>query len=92
MTFDECQQDLVAIRRQQGTRFPLIRIDCGGSVYKGRLARTDSDPEHREAVKDPYGIIVLEEPTRGRSQQTILQIASLPGGSIKALGEREDRN
>ena len=87
MTFDECQQDLVAIRRQQGTRYPLIRIDCGGSIYKGRLARTDSDPEHRCGAQDPFGIIVLEEPTRGRSQETVLQIASIPKGSIRPLSD-----
>jgi hypothetical protein len=44
MTFDECQDVLTRIRRKQGTRCPVIRVDYGGSVFKGRLVRCDSDP------------------------------------------------
>ena len=38
---------LVSIRRKQGTRCPLVRVDYAGTVVRGRLARADSDPEYR---------------------------------------------
>lgn len=83
MTFDECQRALVPIRRRQGTRFPTIRIDYGGAVYHGRLARADSDPEHRQAARTPYGVLVLEAPGLARGPQTVLQIANLESHAIR---------
>lgn len=83
MTFDQCHDTLVSIRRRQGTRYPLIRIDCGGTVYRGRLARADSDPEHRKRSNSPYGVLVLEGAGLTRGPETILQIASIRDGAIQ---------
>jgi len=83
MTFDECQEELDSIRSKQGTLRPLIRVDYGGSCYKGILARADSDPESRSQAHSPFGVLVLEEPGLARRPQTILQIASIAPGAIK---------
>jgi len=83
MTFDECQREVESIRRKQGTSRPLLRVDYGGSTYKGRLARVDSDPETRPGGQSPFGVLVLEEPGLVRTPQTILQIASIAPGSIR---------
>ncbi len=83
MTFDECHEKLVAIRRKQGTRCPVIRVDYGGSIFQGRLSRADSDPEHRSEAKSPYGVLVLESPGLARGPQTVLQIASIAAESIR---------
>jgi hypothetical protein len=82
MTFDECQHELDAIRRRQGTSAPLIRVDYGGACYKGRLSRTDSDPDNRPPSSIPFGVLVLDEPGLVRGPQTILQIASIDAGAI----------
>jgi hypothetical protein len=85
MTFDECHRRLVSIRRKQGTRCPLVRIDYGGSIFQGRLTRADSDPEHRKAQQSPYGVLVLEGLGLSRGPETILQIANIPEGGIGEL-------
>jgi hypothetical protein len=85
MTFDECQQTLVSIRRKQGTRFPLVRVDYGGTIYRGRLARADSDPEFRHDASSPYGVLVLEQLGLGRGPETILQIANIPSQGLQSL-------
>ena len=85
MTFDQCQNNLVAIRRRQGTRYPMVRVDCGGTVYRGRLARADSDPEHRKTAQSPFGVIVLEGMGLTRGPETILQIASIHEDGIRDL-------
>ena len=85
MTFEECHSYLVAIRRKQGTRCPLIRVDCAGMVYQGRLTRSDSDPEHRKISNSPYGILVLENVGLSRTPEMILQIANISEGGIHAL-------
>jgi hypothetical protein len=82
MTFDECQRELETIRRRQGTPMPMIRVDYGGSCYKGRLSRSDSDPDNRPPASTPFGVLVLEEPGLVRGPQTILQIASIDLGAI----------
>ena len=82
MTFDECHERLVQIRRTQGTRHPKLRIDCGGSVYRGRLARADSDPEHRGAPMAPSGALVLDDLKAGRAAQTVLPLAQIDAGGI----------
>ncbi len=82
MTFDQCQNALTFIRRRQGTRCPMVRIDFGGSVYRGRLVRSDSDPEHRGKVKPPSGFLVLEDPDVGRRPEIMLQIATLEPDAI----------
>ncbi len=85
MNFDQCHDQLVALRRKQKTRYPLVRIDCGGATYRGRLTRADSDPEYRELSPSPYGILILEGLGLTRSPETILQIANIPSGGIKEL-------
>jgi hypothetical protein len=83
MTFEQCQHALVAIRRKQGTRYPLVRVDCGGAVYRGRLARADSDPEFVNDRSSPYGVLVLEQVGLSRGPETIVQIASIPQDGLK---------
>ncbi len=85
MTFDECDRALLPIRSKQGTPRPIIRVDYGGSVFQGRVARTDSDPGHRP--ESPYGMIVLEAPGLVHGPQTLLQIASIAPGSIRDVSE-----
>jgi hypothetical protein len=85
MTFDECHSTLAGIRKAQGTRCPLVRVDYGGKVVRGRLARADSDPEHGHEASSPYGVIVLENLGLSRTPETILQIASIPVGGLKEL-------
>lgn len=87
MTFDECHDQLTAIRRKQGTPSPLIRVDYNGAAYRGRLARTDSDPEIRQGRTSPFGVIVLEEVGLAAGPQTLLQIASIPGNGIRDIAE-----
>jgi hypothetical protein len=88
MTFEECQQALVTIRRRQGTRYPLLRVDYGGTVFRGRLARADSDPEFRHDSSSPYGVLVLEQLGLGRGPQTILQIANIPESGLNPLEQQ----
>jgi hypothetical protein len=84
MTFDQCSEQLTAIRRSQGTDRPLIRVDFGGTAYRGRLARSDSDQTYRPS---PYGVLVLESLGLARAPETILQIASIPAGGIRDINE-----
>ena len=83
MTFEECQKAMLDIRRKQGTRCPIVRVDYGGSIFQGRVRRCDSDPEHRPAAATPYGVLVLEDPGLGRGPETVLQIASIAPSGIK---------
>ena len=85
MTFETCHSQLVTIRRKQGTRCPLIRVDVGGAVYQGRLTRADSDPEYRKQSTTPYGVLVLEGLGLSRTPETILQIANIPEDGIHGL-------
>jgi hypothetical protein len=85
MTVEQCHLNLLSIRRKQGTRYPLIRVDCGGASYRGRLARSDSDPEHRKQTNSPYGVLVLEGLGLTRGPETILQIASITENGIVDL-------
>ncbi len=85
MTFEQCQRTLIMIRRQQGTRYPLVRVDCAGAVYRGRLARADSDPEFLQAASSPYGVLVLEPIGLNRSPETIVQIASIPEDGLNPI-------
>lgn len=91
MTIDECHSTVQTIRRRQGTRRPLVRIDCGGIVYRGRLAKADSDPEHRKATASPFGLLVLEGLGLGRGPETILQIGNIPAGGIAEIEPAEAR-
>jgi hypothetical protein len=84
MTFEDCHRQLVQIRRRQGTRCPLVRIDCGDAVYQGRLTRSDTDPEYRRP-EAAYGIVVLEGLGLTRGPQTVLQIANIPADGIKDM-------
>ncbi len=85
MTFEQFHAILAEIRRKQGTKCPLVRIDYGGMVVRGRLARSDSDPENRRDVNSPYGVIVLESPGLCRAPETILQIANIPENGVQPL-------
>jgi hypothetical protein len=85
MTVDECHSTLAGIRKRQGTRCPLVRVDYAGKVIQGRVARADSDPEHRSEPSSPYGVIVLENLGLSRFPETILQIASIPAGGLQEL-------
>lgn len=85
MTFEECHSALANIRRKQGTRCPLVRVDYGGTVFRGRLARADSDPDRRKDSSSPYGVLVLESLGLCRVPETILQIASIPAGGLQEL-------
>jgi hypothetical protein len=85
MTFEQCHANLMVIRRRQGTRCPVLKIAYNGTVYQGRLARTDSDPEFRRPTGSPFGVLVLENPGLGRGPETILQIASIPENGIADL-------
>ena len=87
MTFEQCQSVLVAIRRKQGTRCPLVRVDCGGMVVRGRLARSDSDPEFRRNNGSPYGVLVLEGIGLSRHPETFVQIASIPEDGLRSIDE-----
>ncbi len=85
MTLDECHERLVSIRRQQGTRHPRVRIDCGDMVYRGRIARSDTDPEHRPAPLAPQGVLVLEDLKKGRAAQTVIAIDAIDAGGIQTV-------
>ncbi|CAN5620861.1 hypothetical protein BH23PLA1_BH23PLA1_13770 [soil metagenome] len=85
MTFDECHDRLVSIRRKQGTRHPRVRIDCGEVVYRGRIARSDSDPEHRPAPLAPQGVLILEDLKVGRAAQTIVAIDAIDADGIREI-------
>ena len=85
MTFEQCRDALVAIRRKQGTRYPVVRIDYGGTVFRGRLARADSDPEFRHDAASPYGVLVLEQLGLSRGPETVLQIANIPQDGLKPI-------
>jgi hypothetical protein len=85
MTFDQCERTLIAIRRKQGTRYPLVRVEYGGSVYQGRLSRADSDPEFRREGGSPFGVLVLEQLGLARAPETILQITNIPQDGLQPL-------
>ncbi len=85
MTFEQCNATLAAIRREQGTRCPLVRVDYAGTIVLGRLARSDSDPEQRWDRNSPYGVLVHENPGLSFSPETILQIANIPEGGLHPL-------
>jgi len=87
MTFDECQDRLTGIRRRQGTRYPKIRIDCGGASYRGRLARADSDPEFRPQPLAPQGALVLEDLKTGRATQTTVPLDQITADHLHELDE-----
>lgn len=89
MTLDECQQVLSSIRQRQGTEHPLLRIDLGGSVFLGRLRRSDSDPEFRERRPNRYGSIVVEPNPPLAGTPMTLQIADLSWSAIKGLGDED---
>ncbi|MHC5540661.1 hypothetical protein ACYOEI_20780 [Singulisphaera rosea] len=87
MTFDQCQSTLAAIRQKQGTRCPLVRVDYGGTMIRGRLSRADSDPDHSHDASSPYGVLVLENLGLSRAPETILQIANIPEGGLHPLDD-----
>ena len=92
MTFEKCHDTLTTIRRTQGTRCPLIRIDYSGQVVRGRLARSDSDPDRRHEPSSPYGILVLEPIGLNRGPETILQIANIPDDGLERWPQRRLRD
>jgi len=90
MTFDECHDQLVRIRRQQGTRHPKLRVDSGGQVFRGRLARADSDPEFRPAPLRPTGALVLEDLKAGRKARIVLPLERIEPEGIRELDNDAD--
>ena len=81
MTFDECHKALIEARRKQGTRCPIIRVDAGGSTYRGRLRRADSDPEHRRlAAVETRGVLEVEQGAHGRA---VVPIDAIPADGIR---------
>ena len=87
MTFEKCQAALRAIRRQQGTRSPLVRVEYGGAVFKGRVTRSDSDPETVGDGPRPFGLLVLEPPGLAHTPETVLQIAGIPDNGLRSLDD-----
>jgi len=87
MTVEQCHANLSTIRRKQGTRYPLIRVHCAGTSYRGRLSRSDSDPEYRKHPSSPFGILVLESLGLTRGPETIVQIASIVDDGICELDD-----
>lgn len=87
MTFEQCHSVLVSLRRKQGTSCPLVRVDYAGTVFRGRVARSDSDPENRRGSSSPFGLLVLEAPGLERGPETILQIASIPANGLHSIDE-----
>jgi hypothetical protein len=85
MTFEQCHANVLAIRRRQGTRCPVVKVAYNGTVYQGRLSRTDSDPEFRNHCGSPFGVIVLENLGLARGPEMILQIAGIPEDGIADL-------
>lgn len=83
MTLDQCQSALTAIRRRQGTRSPMIRVECQGSRYQGRLVRSDSDPENRHDPRSPFGTITLASPGLFSEREVVLQIANIADGGVQ---------
>jgi hypothetical protein len=86
MTFEHCHSTLVSIRRKQGTRCPLVRVDYAGTIFRGRLSRADSDPEYRRG-DSPFGVLVLENLGLTRTPETILQIANIPENGLKSIDD-----
>jgi len=87
MTFEQCHTVLVDIRRKQGTRCPLVKVQYAGTVVSGRVARSDSDPETRRETASPFGLLVLEGPGLQSGPQTILQIASIPEDGLHSIDD-----
>ena len=87
MTFDQCQSALATISRKQGTNRPLVRVDFAGSQYRGRVARSDSDPHHRNEHDSPFGVLVLEDPGLSRSPETYFQIADIPDNGLRSIDD-----
>lgn len=88
MTFDQCHETLTEIRRRQGTTTPILRVHYGGADFRGRLARSDSDPGGLRSDSGPYGVLVLAPEGLAPGPQTLLQIGSIPPGGIEDLAER----
>ena len=82
MTFEQCHTHLLAIRRNQGTSRPAVRVAYNGVIYSGRVKHADSDPQTRRSSSSPFGVLVLENLGLARGPETILQIASIPEGGI----------
>jgi hypothetical protein len=87
MTLEQCHSTLVSIRRKQGTRCPLIRVDYAGTVFRGRVARSDSDFESRRNAASAFGVLVLESLGLQRGPETILQIAGIPENGLQSIDD-----
>ena len=85
MTFEQCHANLLAIRSNQGTHCPAVRVAYNGVTYSGRIKRADSDPNSRRSPSSPFGVIVLENLGLVRFPEMILQIASIPEDGIREL-------
>lgn len=87
MTFDQCEAALSALREQQNTANPMVRVHLGKGAYAGRVARADCDPDLHRRIQGPYGVLVLENLGLCRFPQTYLQIADIPSDGIEPMEE-----
>ncbi len=86
MTFEQCHANLMAIRRRQGTRCPVVKVAYNGMIYQGRLTRADSDPEYPPSRRIALRRARPGEPRpRPEGPETILQIANIPEDGIADL-------
>lgn len=85
MTFEQCHATLTAIRHEQGTSCPLVRVEYGGMTYRGRLTRSDSDEPKRRDGASAYGVLVLSSIGLTHEPETILQIANIPSNGLHPL-------
>jgi hypothetical protein len=85
MTLDQCRGVLAGIRRRQGTRFPVVRVEADGTVLRGRIVHSDSDPDSDHDPSSPFGTITLAPLGLAASGEVILQIASLAKESMRDM-------
>ena len=79
MTFEECQHLITSLRQKKARDIPSCRVDYAGTIYQGRVSRSDADGlEHGKA----FGVLELEDPGLSRRPATLLQIANIPPGGI----------
>src|SRR4051794_19107323 len=83
MTLDQCRGVLAGIRRRQGTRFPVVRVEADGMVHRGRIVHSDSDPDSDHDPGSPFGTITLSPLGLASSREVILQIASLSEDAMR---------
>lgn len=87
MTFEKCQAILAEIRRRQGTPNPVVLIQFGTAVVRGRVSRAEFDGPNRHNPNSPYGVLVLEQLGLSRGPATFVQIANIPEDGLREPSE-----